>query len=151
MKKLFIVLALISSQAFAVNYQSNTSNFVISDMARDGSRVYYNCDSVEDKVEKLLTDMGAIVKNVRCSGGINRHSRIFTPAFVRVSYDTLSSEIAGNVSASIMTVNLNERSNCHINNTVFKAVKKNFEISSVNMRSCFRPSQRTMIQVDVLK
>ena len=151
MKKLILVLTLVAGNVFAANFQTNNSSFTVSDITRDGSRVYYNCDSVEHKVEKLLTKMGAKVHSVKCTGGLDVFGRFHTPARVRVSYDTISSKLAGNVATAISSVSIKERDNCHLNNTVVKAVKKNFEISKVEMKRCFNANSRTRISMDVLK
>ena len=150
MKALVLVIVFVAGNAMAYGYKKNSANFVISNFAQDGSRVYYNCASVEDSVDDTLKTLGAKDIRVRCTGGLDQWS-MPTPAYVRASFRSISAEVNGNLSTSMHTEDLDARDNCHLNFAVFKGVQKYFEISSFNMGRCFRPSDRTRLTVDVLK
>lgn len=150
MKVIAIMAFLMSSSLFAADYQRNVSSFTIPVMTNSG-RIYYNCDSVEHRVREVLKDMGAIVHSVRCTGGLDRMGGRFNlPASVRAVYDSINSEIDGNVTTMVGQVKLNQRDNCHLIGSIFNSVKKNFEIFSENQRSCFRPNDRTRINMSIL-
>ena len=151
MKLITLVALLISSNLFAADYERHSDSFTISTFAGNGARVYYNCDSVENKTKAVLEDMGAIVHSVRCTGGLDRwNGRFNLPASVRVVYDTLNSEIDGNVVTMVGQSSIRERDNCHLNTSIFEAVKKNFEIYKYTSRRCFRPGDRTRINMTLL-
>lgn len=151
MIKLFFALVFLSTSVFAVNYETQTSKFVISDRAENGNRVYYNCDSVESKVTSILEEMGAIVQSVRCTGGIDRFGQFHMPARVVAIYESLNSEIAGNVSSAISDVKIREHGNCHLNNSIFKNIKEKFEITALKQSRCISASSRTLIKMKLLK
>lgn len=151
MFKLFLISLLTVSSAFAVDYERKFERFTISDFTGNGSRVFYNCDSVEDTVTESLKEMGAIVHSVRCTGGLDRFGRFHTAARVQATFDALSSKIDGNVSSSIQSVEIRKRNNCHLYNSIVKGVSDSFEISKVDMRRCFRSDDRTRIKLQVRK
>lgn len=152
MKALALVLLTMSSSVFAVGYQSVRANYTIfSNLG--GARVYYNCDSVENHVEKLLEDMGARNIIVRCSGGLDTfNGRFNTPANVTAKFEALSYEHPNDgTHFSTKRVEIRKRDNCHLYNSSFKALRKYFEISNAQSSSCFRPGDRTRISFNVLK
>lgn len=151
MKLVALVCFLLSTSLFAADYQRNSSSFTIPTFTGNGGRVYYNCDSVEHRVKSVLEDMGAVVHSVRCTGGLDRWGgRMHLPASVRVVYDTLNSELDGNVATVVGETQISQRDNCHLNTNIFNAVKGNFEIYKESQRNCFRPSDRTRINIRVL-
>jgi hypothetical protein len=151
MFKLILISILTVSSAFAVDYERKFERFTISQFGDNGSRIYYNCDSVENAVSESLKEMGAIVHSVRCTGGLDRFGRFHTPARVRATFDALSSKIDGNISSSIQSVEIRKRNNCHLYSSIVKGVSNSFEISKVNMRRCFRSDDRTRIKIQVRK
>lgn len=151
MKALIFLATFLISNAFAVGYQTVDKGFTIFSNF-GGGQVFYNCDSVENKVEDLLKEMGAKNISVRCSGGLDRFGRFSTSARVRTSFDVLSYEAPNDGTLfSTQTVEVRERGNCHLYNSSFKALSKSFEMSDISTRSCFRPSDRTRISFKVLK
>ncbi len=151
MIKLILIAAFTMTSAFAANYEKKSESFTISQFANNGARIYYNCDSVETKVEQTLKKLGAIVYSVRCTGGIDRFGRFHTPARVSATFDALNSEIDGNIATAIRTVSLNERTNCHLYQNIMRGLEQSFEISKVNYGRCHKPGARTRIKFKVLK
>ena len=150
--KIIAMLLLMTSTVFAANYERKVDNFTISTIAPDGNRVYYNCDSVESRTEAVLEEMGAIVQSVRCTGGLDRwNGRFNLPANVTVVYDVLNSELDGNVATRIAESRISQRSSCHLNISIFEAVKDNFEIEKYSQRRCRRSGDRTHIDMTVLQ
>ena len=155
MKLLAMILVLVSGNALAVGYQEFNSRFTIPVISDVGTRVYYNCDSVEDRVEAMLEQMGAQNIRVRCTGGLDRfNGRFSTAARVRASYEALSTDVdGGNTTVSIFNETLTARgTNCHLVTRAFRAVSKNFEITSAELPRCRRSSRaRARINFEVLK
>ena len=151
MKTLVLIGCLLSANIFAADYQRHSSSFTISTFANGGTRVFYNCDSVENRVTHMLKQMGAHVLSVRCTGGLDRWGAgMHLPASVRVTYDTLSSKIDGNVATVVGETQIKQRDNCHLNNAIFKGVRHNFEIYKQNQKRCLRPGDRTLIDLSLL-
>jgi hypothetical protein len=151
MLKLILISVLTISSAFAVDYERKSESFTISQFAGNGARVFYNCDSVEDAVTQTLEDMGAIVRSVRCTGGLDRFGNFHTAARVKTTFDALNSEIDGNISSSIQSVEIKNSNSCHLYNSIFKGISDSFEVSKVDMRKCNRPSARTRIKLQIRK
>jgi hypothetical protein len=153
MKTLMLVLVLVTSNAFAIGYKEMSSSFTISSRTDAGMRTYYNCDSVEDRVESMLETMGASVHRVRCIGGINRwNPSLSTDAHVVATYSALSNEVQdGNMTVAISNERIRSNDSCHMINSAFNSLKANFELSGVKMRRCSRTRSRTSISFDVLK
>ena len=152
MKIIALIAVMLSTSLFAADFERKVDNFTISTIAPDGNRVYYNCDSVERRVETVLEEMGAIVQSVRCTGGLDRwNGRFNLPANVSVVYDVLNSELDGNVATRIVDTRISQRDNCHLNISIFESVKDNFEIDKYTQRRCRRSGDRTLINMTVLK
>lgn len=151
MKAIVIGLLMMSSNLYAVGYQSmNASYTIFSNVG--GGQVYYNCDSVENRVEDLLEEMGARNIRVRCSGGLDRFGRMSTSAHVRANFEALSYSMPNDgTHFSVKRVEVRERDNCHLYNTSVRALAKYFETSNVSTSACFRPGDRTRISLNVLK
>ena len=153
MKALMLVLVLVTSNAFAIGYKEMRSSFTISDRGDMGTRTYYNCDSVEDRVESMLETMGADVHSVRCIGGIHPwNPRLSTAAHVVATYSALSNDVQdGNMTVAISSEIIRTNYSCKMVNSAFNSLKKNFELSGVKMRRCSRAMDRANIRFDVLK
>lgn len=151
MKMFTLMMVLFSASVFGADYERKTDRFTISTIAPDGNLVFYNCDSVENRVERVLEEMGAIVHSVRCRGGLDPWNGFNLPASVTVVYDVLNSEIDGNVATQMMDSSISQRTNCHLNHEIFDAVKANFEIDKYTKARCRRASGRTRVRVVVLK
>jgi hypothetical protein len=152
MKVIALILTLVSTSAFAIGYEQYESKFTISDRTSYG-QVYYNCDSVEIQTEKMLEKLGAIDIEVKCNGGLDRWGHMHMPARVKATYSALSSSIDNdtNMTVGIYSEKLRERGKCHLLNSIFKSVKKNFELTSYSMRSCMRSNSHALIKFDVIK
>lgn len=151
MKTLILFTTLIFANAYAVGYKTVQENFTIFSNVGSG-QVYYNCDSVEYKVEELLEEMGAQNIRVRCSGGLDRFGQFSTSARVNTTFDVLSYEMPNDGTMfSTKRVEIRERDNCHLYNSSFKALSKSFEISEISTGVCFRPGDRTRISFKVIK
>jgi hypothetical protein len=146
-------MCLVSSSAFAVGYKEYKSSFTISDRGDAGSRVYYNCDSVEDAVEDMLTKLGAMDINVRCTGGLDRFGNMHMPAHVKTSYSAINLESDNdvNMSVGVESERIRERGQCRLLNSIFSEIKENFEIASFSTKRCSRSTSRTLIKFDVIK
>ena len=151
MKALLLGLVLISSHVFAFGYKTNTTRFIVSSFTADGGRVFYNCRSVERATLRMLKQLGAKKTRVRCRGGLDPLNGFSTEAVVRASFQSLDASIAGNISTSLYDESFNHRTDCHLYNTIFDSVKKDFEISSYNVDRCFRSGDRTRIRAEVIK
>lgn len=150
-KVTFLAMMLSVSTAFGAGYNNNYSHFSISQFTADGSRVYYNCDSVEDTVSSVLRKMGANISSVRCTGGLDRFGQFHSSAVVKVSFESLSSKIDQGVAAHVEAVEFKVRNNCHLYNSIVKGVSESFEISSLKIRKCRKPGDRVRIKMNVLK
>lgn len=149
MKKAILTMVMMFSvaTAFGTEFLTNTASFTISTFSNFGGRVFYNCDSVEDQVERVLTKMGAQVEYVRCTGGLDRWGRMHTAAHVRTSFITANSDDFNSLKTK---VTIKEHGNCHLNNEIVRSVVKYFEVENLNMRSCFRTDSNTHITMDVV-
>jgi len=150
MKVLILMLALISSNVFAVGYKTVKSSFTVPELSGNGGRSYYSCDSVEAETQSILKTLGAKNISVRCTGGISPFGGFHSPAFVRANYSVLSFEVQGNMTVAIANERI-DGNNCHLTNSIVNGVEKKFEISKLRTRNCFRASDRTMVTMDVLK
>lgn len=151
MKLILAIAMAFSVSAFAADYEQKELNFKVSERTRNGNLAYYNCDSVESTVKKSLIRLGA--KNVvaDCRGGIDRHGSHNLPAYVSLSFEALNAEIDGNKSVAYQEVKFNNRNNCHLVNSIVKAVTPHFEIEEIKMKRCFRSDANAKISVLVLK
>ncbi len=150
MKLLVLVLSLIAGHAHAVDYEHKVGQFTIPTFGTFGSKIYYNCDSVETKTKKLLKALGAKVQSVKCTGGLDTFGGIHLPARVTALYSTLNSKLAGDIKTKMKTVNFKSRKDCHLYSQIFKRVKKKFEISNIKVRSCSSLDDRTYIKARVI-
>ena len=151
MKTLILLSALLMSNAYAIGYKAVSANYTIFSNV-GGAQVYYNCDSVENDVERMLEEMGAKNIRVRCSGGLDTFGRFSTSAFVRAHFEVLSYEVSNDGTIfSSERVEIKERDNCHLYNTSFRALSKFFEMTQASTGSCFRPGDRTRISFNVIK
>lgn len=155
MKFFMLMVLTLSSSAFATGYKSVSAKYTIFSNFGVGGHVYYNCDSVENRVEDLLERMGAKNIRVRCTGGLDRFGgRFSTPARVRTSFDVLSSRVRNDgTRASVQRVEIRKRDNCHLYSTSFKALSRYFETSNQRVSRCStsRAARRTRISFNVLK
>jgi hypothetical protein len=153
MKILMLVMVLVTSNAFAVGYKEMRSSFTISSRMDTGVRAYYNCDSVETRVEAMLEVMGADVHSVKCIGGLHPwNPSLSTEAHVVATYSALSNDVQdGNMTVAISNERIRSNYSCHMINSAFNSLKKNFELSGVKMRRCLRGMDRANIRFDVLK
>ncbi|MBD65602.1 MAG: hypothetical protein CME62_10375 [Halobacteriovoraceae bacterium] len=151
MKSIILTLVLMAGNALAIGYEQKNASFTISSIAGNGSRVYYNCNSVEDKVEDVLLQLGAKNIRVRCSGGLDRWG-MSTDAFVRASFTALSEDVDGNIIAAVSHEEIRKRSDCHLYSEIVEGVEDKFLMYSVpQVDRCYRAGDRTRIKLSVLK
>ena len=111
-----LVLSLVASAQVMIDaeVQSVSKNFNISSFGDFGSRIYYNCDSVENAVESMMTDFGATNVSVRCTGGLNRWGGFPTEARVSLSMDVLKMKAAGAMRGEYKSVRIRSFRSCHL-------------------------------------
>ncbi len=155
MKFLVMAIFALSTSVFAAGYQTVSAKYTIFSNVGSGGSIYYNCDSVENKVEDLLELMGAKNIRVRCTGGLDTFGgRFSTPPRVRATFDAVRSNVRNDGTyASVKRVEIRKRNNCHLYNSSFKALSRYFEISNAKTSHCSlsRASRRTRISFNVLK
>lgn len=86
MRFLTVLTLVFSVSASAGEWATKKISFSPSTYTGGGTQHWYNCDSVEDTVEKHLEDLGATNISVRCSGGLD-NGRFPSPAFVSGTFD----------------------------------------------------------------
>lgn len=138
-----IIITLMMSLLASSAYATTSTSFTISTFSNNGSRVYYNCDSVEDRVESILNTMGVSVVDVRCTGGLDRFGRMHTSAFVRTTFDATALEAK--------EVKITDRSRCHLNNSIVKSLAKSIKVENLKLGTCFRSGSRTRISLNIVK
>lgn len=150
MKKLVLLLACLAGFQFAhadvpAHLVQTTKEFTIRSSFGAGGRVYYNCDSVESSVADMLSEMGAIRINVRCSGGIQDN---FPPmdAYVRVTFTALKLAAINDrdvIKADWKRVDLHSWDDCVLKTQVFENVQSGFALSDVRRTTqCSSPSSQ---------
>ncbi|MEC9284165.1 MAG: hypothetical protein VX642_15725 [Bdellovibrionota bacterium] len=150
MRILTFIIALVSLNVYAAEYERKEANFTIRD--RVGfDIVYYNCDSAEYTVESILEEMGAKDIRVRCTGGLDPIGSIHLPARINAEFEAINAELDGKISVKIDEVKFRNHKNCHLYNSVVKAVQDQFEIAHMEMRRCHRIDGSTLIKMSVLK
>lgn len=150
MRILTFIIALVSLNVYAAEYERKDANFTIRD--RVGfDIVYYNCDSVEQTVESILGEMGAKDIRVRCTGGLDRMGFNHLPARVNAEFEAINAELDGKISVNIDEVKFRNHRNCHLYNSIVNAVQDQFEIAHIEMRRCHRIGGATRIHMSVLK
>lgn len=152
MKLIGLMLTVLSLNVYAIGYQDVSTSFAISDRGNNGSRVYYNCDSVETATEAMLEKLGAIDYKVRCTGGLDRYGRMHLPAHVSINFSALNSNINDdtNLATALYTETIRDRNNCQLNNSLFKSLLPFFEIKDYSVKSCSLRT-RTRITIEVIK
>lgn len=151
MKLLIAFIAMFSVSAMAADYELKEVNFKVSDRAQNGSKVYFNCDSVESTVASSLKKLGAKEVKVNCRGGIDRHGSHHLPAYVSTSFEALNADINSSLNVSFQEVVFKNRNNCHLINSIIKNVNGEFEISELKMRRCLRSDSHARVSLSVLK
>ena len=151
MRILTFVIAMMSLNVFAAEYEQKEANFTIRD--RVGfDRVYYACDSVEYTVKNILEKMGARNVNADCRGGLdNTNGRFHQPAYLSVDFEAINAELDGKISVSAQDIRLRDRDSCHLYNSIVNAVKDQFEIAYLDVRRCSGLSSPARIEMTVLK
>ena len=150
MRILTFIIALVSLNVYAAEYERKEANFTIRD--RVGfDIVYYNCDSVESTVENILEEMGAKEIRVRCTGGLDINGFIHLPARVSADFEAINAELDGKISVQVDEIQFRNHKNCHLYNNIVKAVQDKFEIAHIDMRRCHRIGGATRISMSVLK
>jgi len=141
------VLAMIATIGFQVKADvpahrvSAHKEFIIRSSTIDGW-TYYNCDSVEDTVSDLLSQLGATNISVRCTGGIQDDQPLMD-AFVDVKFDAL--KVAGasdtdTVMANWTPVKINSWDNCDLKSQILKETQSGFSMMDVKVSSCWDSS-----------
>jgi hypothetical protein len=121
MRFIAIVALIASTSALAETWVTKTVRFTIP--SRDlGTVTYYNCDSVEDAVERNLETLGATNISVRCTGGLDTWNPGWsTDAMVRATFDTIVP--TGNGGQERMTVRSSLRTgDCRMNVAILDRV-----------------------------
>lgn len=112
----------------------NSFDFVINGHTDMGNEVYYNCRSVEDFTETMLTKLGATNISVSCTGGIDWGMPTLYPS-VTVSFDSIrlpsATATGAQVAATWTDVKIHDFDNCHLANQVLKGVQDHFDIQGL--------------------
>lgn len=126
-----------NAQVVNSEYSSTKASFNITSFGDFGTRIYYNCDSVEAEVKSLMKEFGAKNIQVRCTGGITPWGGMATDAFVRLSMDVLTENVDGATNAEYQLVEISETRNCHLLKEVTKATKDLFKVQDLDYtRTC---------------
>jgi hypothetical protein len=154
--KLLLSALLIMSFAQAnledTKLETKTKRFNITSFGDFGSRVYYNCDSVEAEVKSMMELFGAQNISVRCSGGISPWGGFATDAFVTLKMDVMTLDDEGTMRAEYEAVELRARRNCHLLKEVTKATAKLFVMKDLKYsRSCSPSSDFFRLSATILK
>jgi len=149
---LVFAASLASAQMINTNITTKNTSFRISSFGDFGSRVYYNCDSVESVVESMLTDFGAQNVSVRCSGGLNPWGGFATEAFVRVEMDVMTENNDGAMRGEYQVVEIKSSQSCHLYREVAKNTHGLFNVKSLTYTKRCSPSfDRFKLQGEFLK
>jgi hypothetical protein len=161
MKILSFLSLLISTSLFATEltseFQSHNLSYSISNFGDQGSRVFYSCDTVENEVETLLTQLGAKSIRVSCTGGINIFNPTFSsPAYVRVSFDSLTQGQSSLHDVEVVNIKIKALGSlCHLIKESFNNVRKSFVITNAKQRRCgagySSQFEKTILTFDILK
>lgn len=132
-----MLLSFANAQVTNSEYLNTKASFGITSFGDFGTRIYYNCDSVEAEVEALMKKFGAKNVEVSCTGGINPWGGMATDAFVRLSMDVLTEYVGGTTAAEYQLVEVRETRNCHMLKEVTKATKDLFRVQDLDYtRTC---------------
>lgn len=151
MKLLISIIAMISATAYGADFEQKSLSYSLTDRMSNGGQIFYNCDSVITKTERMLRKLGAKNIDVDCTGGLDRFGRNHLPAYVSADFLALNSELSGNRNVSFQTVRFSERNNCHFVNESLKELSKALEVSELSMRSCAGSRSSARASVTVLK
>lgn len=155
MKSILLVLVIAfgaSAQMIDAQTMTKKTSFRISSIADFGSRVYYNCDSVENQVESLMERFGATNVSVRCTGGLNPWGGFATEAFVTLSMDVMVSDANGAMRGEYQTVKVNSFDNCHLLKEVVDNTHGLFDVQDLDYtRRCTRTNARFKLVGSFLK
>ena len=150
--KFLMALVFSFSFAYSAEYKDFKTKYTIQTRTDFGSQVFYNCDSVENRVERLLETLGAKNISVRCTGGLDMWGNFHLPARVTAKYSALSNEmINSGINTELVEEKVKERNSCHLLNTSFNKLRKNFLIDSYKVRRCTSSNTRSNIRFTVLK
>ena len=106
--------------------------------------VYYNCDSVEQTVTDLLSELGAKNISVRCTGGIE-YGRPPMDAYVDVSFDALKLAAINDtdtVMANWTPLQIRSWDNCDLKSQILKNTQSGFSMTDVKVSSCSSSSSQ---------
>ena len=155
MKTILLGLILaIGASAQMVDAQSMTksASFRISSIGDFGSRIYYNCDSVENQVASMMERFGATNVSVRCTGGLDPWGGFATEAFVRLTMDVLVSDANGAMRGEYQEVSIRSFDNCHLLKEISENTHGLFDVRSLNYtKTCTRSNSRFRLKGEFLK
>lgn len=131
MRSMIIGLILVSSSAFAGEYVSQKFSVSVGGMG-GWNTTYYNCDSLEDRVESNLEKLGAVNVRVRCSGGLDTWGHMPPmPAYVTASFDA---PVAGTTTTRALTIKSRMGDSCEADVATFDAALPLFPAITVLSR-----------------
>jgi hypothetical protein len=149
MRTLAIAALLVSASAMATDSGLKKVSFSVG--GRGGlNYTFYNCDSVEDRVETLIEKLGGTSVSVRCTGGLDTWGHMPPmPAYVTATFENA----AGNGAVENVTLKSNMDSDCELNVTALNAILPQFEnIRVISKRaSCFDNSSRWSYNLEITR
>lgn len=141
-----------SAQMIDAQTVNTKTSFRISSIGDFGSRIYYNCDSVENEVERMMEAFGASNVNVTCSGGLSPWGGFATEAFVRLSMDVLKADIEGVMRGEYQRVEVKSFDNCHLLKEITNNTHGLFDVKNLTYTTrCSSTFKRFSLSGDFLK
>ncbi|MBG59252.1 MAG: hypothetical protein CME67_06730 [Halobacteriovoraceae bacterium] len=146
--KLMLAALLSLTSVFAVTEKTIEKKFRINSRTDFGARVFYNCDSVEDRTYDILEELGATDIEVRCTGGIDRFGNYAREAYVKTTYTVQTSEEQG----SFQDFKIRSFNSCHLYDSIFTNVMDSFTFEEMSdLRRCVSSRSRFIVSGTVLK
>jgi hypothetical protein len=151
MRSIALLALVVSASSFAGEYVSKKVSFSVGGMGGFNT-TYYNCDSVEDRVESHLETLGASNISVRCSGGLDTWSSMPPmPAYVTASFDAQLPSNGGGVEE--MTLKARFDQDCELNTKALQAILPEMPgVTIVSKRdSCFDNRSRWFYEITIAR
>lgn len=150
MRTIAIAALLVSASAMADVAGSKEVSFSVG--GRGGlNYTFYNCDSVEERVETLIEKLGGTSASVRCTGGLDRWGGMPPmPSYVTARFET----VGGTGAVENVTIKAESfDQNCELNVAAMEALLPAFEnVKVVSKRaSCFDNRSRWYYNLQITR